>query len=88
MKSRKEKWFSNIYISIDEKITYILVKTSVQDENFCNLGLVEMASLLKKEEITPRLGGSTVVLLIYVQSFFSSKKWSKMSSSFLVRKVV
>jgi hypothetical protein len=30
-------------------------------------------SLLKKEEITPRLGGSTDVLLIYGQSFFSLK---------------
>jgi hypothetical protein len=34
---------------------------------------VEMTSLLKKEEITPTLGGSTDVLLIYGQSFFSSK---------------
>jgi hypothetical protein len=32
-----------------------------------------MTSLLKKEEITPRLGGNTDVLLIYGQSFFSSK---------------
>jgi hypothetical protein len=32
-----------------------------------------MTSLLKKEEMTPRLGGSTNVLLIYGQSFFSSK---------------
>jgi hypothetical protein len=37
------------------------------------LGLVETTSLLKKEEITPKLGGSTDVLLIYGQSFFSSK---------------
>jgi hypothetical protein len=37
------------------------------------LGLVDMTSLLKKEEITPRLGGITDVLLIYGQSFFSSK---------------
>jgi hypothetical protein len=29
--------------------------------------------ILKKEEITPRLGGSTDVLLIYGQSFLSSK---------------
>jgi hypothetical protein len=36
--------------------------------------LVEMTSLLKKEEMTPKLGGSTDVLLIYGQSFFSSKK--------------
>ena len=36
-------------------------------------GLVETTSLLKKEEMTPRLGGSTDVLLIDGQSFFSSK---------------
>jgi hypothetical protein len=34
---------------------------------------METTSLLKKEEMTPRLGGSTNVLLIYGQSFFSSK---------------
>jgi hypothetical protein len=34
------------------------------------LGLVEMNSLLKKEVITPRLGGSIDMLLIYGQSFF------------------
>jgi hypothetical protein len=32
-----------------------------------------MTSLLKKEEVTPMLGGSTDVLLIYGKSFFSSK---------------
>jgi hypothetical protein len=32
-----------------------------------------MTSSLKKEEITPRLGGSTDMLLIYGQSFSSSK---------------
>jgi hypothetical protein len=37
------------------------------------LELIEMTSLLKKEEITPRLGGNTDVLFIYGQSFFSSK---------------
>jgi hypothetical protein len=37
------------------------------------LGLVETISLLKKEEITPSLGGRNDVLLIYGQSFFSSK---------------
>jgi hypothetical protein len=35
--------------------------------------LMETTSLLKKEEMTPRLGGSTDVLLIDGQSFFSSK---------------
>jgi hypothetical protein len=32
--------------------------------------------LIKKNEETPRLGGSTDVLLIYGQSFFSSKNGS------------
>jgi hypothetical protein len=52
------------------------------------LKLVKATSLLKKEEMTPRLGGSTDVLLIYGQSFFKFEKWSRMSSSFPVRKVV
>jgi hypothetical protein len=33
-----------------------------------------MTSLLKKEEVTPRLGGSTDVLLIYGHSFFKVRK--------------
>jgi hypothetical protein len=40
---------------------------------------VETTSLLKKEVITPRLGGSTDMLLIYGQSFSSSENgrgWS------------
>jgi hypothetical protein len=53
--------------------------------------LMEMASLLEKEEITPRLGGSTNILLIYGQQFsnsengrvwaftFQSRKWPKIS---------
>jgi hypothetical protein len=75
MKSRKEKWFSNIYISTDEQISRHFGKASVQDERVCvlKLELVETTSLLKKEEMTPRLGGSTDVLLTYGQSFFSSK---------------
>jgi hypothetical protein len=75
MKSRKEKWFSNIYISTDEQISRHFGKASVQGERVCilKLELVETTSLLKKEEMTPRLGGSTDVLLIYGQSFFSSK---------------
>jgi hypothetical protein len=55
------------------------------------LGLVEMTSLLKKEVITPRLGGSIDMLLIYGQSFsslengpgwevpFQSGKWFEIS---------
>jgi hypothetical protein len=35
--------------------------------------LVETNSLLKKEEMTPRLGGRNDVLLIDGNSFFSSK---------------
>jgi hypothetical protein len=34
---------------------------------------METTSLLKKEEMTPRLGGSNYVLSIDGQSFFSSK---------------
>jgi hypothetical protein len=52
------------YISTDEQITYIFGKSSIQDEKVC---------VLKREEITPRLGGSTDVLLIYGQSFFNLK---------------
>ena len=79
MKSRKEKWFSNIYIyiyiSTDEQISRHFGKASVQDKSVCvlKMELMEMNSLLKKEEITPRLGGSIDVLLIYGQSSFSSK---------------
>ena len=66
---------SQIHISIDEKISIHFGKASIQDERVCvlKLELVETTSLLKKEEMTPRLGGSTDVLLIDGQSFFSSK---------------
>jgi hypothetical protein len=37
------------------------------------LGIVETISLLEKEVITPKLGRSTHMLLIYGQSFSSSK---------------
>jgi hypothetical protein len=52
---------SPIHISIDEKIRRHFGKSSVQDKRVCvlKLELVEMTSLLKKEEMTPRLGGST-----------------------------
>jgi hypothetical protein len=43
------------------------------DYYFLHDVLVEMASLLEKEEITPTLGGSNEMLLIYGQSFSSSK---------------
>jgi hypothetical protein len=72
---QKGKSGSPIYISTDEQISRHFGKSSVQDERVCvlKLELVETTSLLKKEEMTPRLGGSTDVLLIYGQSFFSSK---------------
>jgi hypothetical protein len=62
------------YISTDKHITNIFGKASVQDEKFVysrdKLGLMETTSLLKKEVITPKLGGSIDMLLIYGQSFF------------------
>jgi hypothetical protein len=75
MKSRKGKSGSPIYISTYEQISRHFGKASVQDERVCvlNMELVETTSLLKKEEMTPRLGGSTDVLLIYGKSFFSSQ---------------
>ena len=81
---------SPIYIFTDEQISKHFGKASIQDERVCvlQLELVETTSLLKKEEMTLRLGGSTDVLLIYGQSFFKFKKWSKMSSSFPIWKVV
>jgi hypothetical protein len=81
---------SPIYISTDEQISSHFGEAFVQDEKFCvlKLKLVKTTSLLKKEEMSPRLGGSTDVLLIYGQSFFKFEKWSRMSSSFLVQKLV
>jgi hypothetical protein len=60
MKSRKEKVVLQIHISTDEQISEHFGKASIQDERVCvlKLKLVEMTSLLKKEEMTPRLGGS------------------------------
>ena len=77
---------------MDEKIANILVKPLSKMKEFAysrnKLELVETTSLLKREEMTPRLGGSTDVLLIYGQSFLKFEKWSRMRSSFLVWKVV
>jgi hypothetical protein len=66
---------SPTHISIDEQISRHFGKAYVQDKRICvlKMELVEMTSLLKKEEMTPRLGGSTDVLLIDGKSFFSSK---------------
>jgi hypothetical protein len=60
IKSTKEKVVLQ-YISIDEQIRRHFGKDSIQYERVCvlKLELVEMTSLLKKEEMTPRLGGST-----------------------------
>jgi hypothetical protein len=62
---------SPIHISTDEQISRHFGKASVQDERVCvlKLELVETTSLLKKK--TPRLGGSTDVLL---DSHFSVRK--------------
>jgi hypothetical protein len=65
------------YISTNEQIADTLIKPLSKMKNFSysrnKLDLVETNSLLKREEMTPRLGGSTDVSLIYGQSFFSSK---------------
>jgi hypothetical protein len=45
-----------------------------------------MTSLLKKEVITPRLGGSTDMLFIYGQSFSSSKNGPGWAVPFQSRK--
>jgi hypothetical protein len=50
------------------------------------LVLMEMNSLLEKEEITPRLGGSTGMLLIYGKSFSSSKNGLGWEVTFQSRK--
>jgi hypothetical protein len=80
------------YIFTDEKIEDISVKPLSKMKKIVysrnKLELMEMTSLLKKEEITPKLGGSTDALLSYGQSFFQFEKWSRMSSSFPVQKVV
>ena len=64
---------SPIYISTDEHISRNFGKASIQDERVCilKLDLMETNSLLKNEEMTPRLGGSTDVLFIDEQ-FLSS----------------
>jgi hypothetical protein len=64
-----------IHISTDEQISRHFGKAYVQDERVCvlKLELVETTSLLKKEEMTPKLERSTDELLINGQSFFSSK---------------
>jgi hypothetical protein len=60
-----------IYISTDEQISKHFGKTSIQDERVCvlKMELMETTSLFKKEEMNPRLGGRTDVLLIYGNSF-------------------
>ena len=50
-----------MHISTDEQINIHLGKAFVQDKRVCviKLELVEVTFLLKKEEMTPRLGGKT-----------------------------
>jgi hypothetical protein len=52
---------SPIHISIDEQISKHFDKSSIQDERVCvpKMELIKITSLLKREEMTPRLGGST-----------------------------
>ena len=66
---------SPINISTDEQINKHFGKTSVQDERVCllKLELMETTSLLKKEEMTPRLGGSTDMYW-FMDSHFSVRK--------------
>jgi hypothetical protein len=65
------------YIYTDEQITDILVKPLSKMKKFAysrnKLELVETTYLLKREEMTPRLGGRTDVLLI-LDSHFSIRK--------------
>ena len=66
MKVQKGESGSPIHISTDEQISRHFGKASIQDEKVCvlKLELMETTSLLKKEEMNPKLGGSTNVLLI------------------------
>jgi hypothetical protein len=74
MKSRKEKVVLQ-YISTDEQINKHFGKASIQDERVCvlKMELVEMTSLLKKEEMNPRLGGS-IDMYLFMDSNFSVRK--------------
>jgi hypothetical protein len=60
-KVQKGERGSQIHISTDEQINRHLGKASIQDKRVCvlTLELMETTSLLKKEEMTPKLGGST-----------------------------
>jgi hypothetical protein len=86
---------SPIHISTNEQINRHFDKAFVQDERVCvlKLELVETTSLLKKEEMTPMLGGSTDVLLIdgYDEKILSSLESGLrflMDRHFPVRKMV
>jgi hypothetical protein len=85
---QKGESVSPIHISTDEQIRKHFGKASILDERVCvlKLELVETTSLLKKEVMSPRLGGSTDMLLIDGQSFFSSKNGPKCVESFLFGK--
>ena len=61
IKSKKEKSGSPIHISTDEQISRHFGKASIQDERVyvLKMELMETTFLLKRGEMTPRLGGST-----------------------------
>jgi hypothetical protein len=73
---------SPIHISMDEQINIHLGKAYVQDKRVCvlKLELVETNSLLKKEEMNLRLGGSIDMYRFMGPVIFQFEKWSSMSS--------
>ena len=73
---------SPIHISMDEQINIHLGKAYVQDKRVCilNLELLETNSLLKKEEMNLRLGGSIDMYRFMGPVIFQFEKWSNMSS--------
>jgi hypothetical protein len=76
---------SPIHISTDEQISRHFGKASIQDERVCilKLELVETTSLLEKEDMTPRLGGSTENIIedIHLQRLKNSPAWTDFSCS-------
>jgi hypothetical protein len=83
MKSRKEKWFSNIYISTNEQISRYFGKASVQDERvgIPKLELMETNSLLKKGRDDSQVGREHRCVIDLWTIIFQFEKWSRMSSS-------
>jgi hypothetical protein len=82
-KVQKGERGSPLHISRYEKISRHFCKSSVQNERVCvlMLELMEITSVLKKEEMTPRLGGSTNMYLFMDSHVLVRKnKWSRMRS--------